>query len=151
MRTRAKVVATVGEYATVLCDRKSACEGCHKQTQGECSVCSLMASGHTMQTRAYNAVGAKVGDTVEIETASSRVLGYAALVFLLPVVMVILGYVLAGYVTDVDAWRFATAILLAALTFGGVRIYSEHVRKKQVDVTVVAVVEPQSSEQQGLE
>jgi radical SAM superfamily enzyme with C-terminal helix-hairpin-helix motif len=61
MRTKARVIESDGEYVTVLCERTSACDGCHKQAEGECSVCSLMASGKTMKTRAYNAVGAVVG------------------------------------------------------------------------------------------
>ena len=143
MRVKAKVIAVEGKYATVLCDRKSACEGCHKLADGgECSVCSLMGSGQSMQTKAYNAAGAVVGDTVELETASSRVLGYAALVFLLPVAMVILGYLLSGLWTDSDAWRYLFCVLLLVLTFVGIRLYSEKVQKKRTDVTVVAVVDP---------
>ncbi|MBR0442864.1 MAG: SoxR reducing system RseC family protein [Clostridia bacterium] len=143
MRVRAKVIAIEGKYATVLCDRKSACEGCHKLADGvECSVCSLMGSGRSMQARAYNAAGAAVGDTVELETASSRVLGYAAMVFLLPIVMVIFGYLFSGLWTDLDAWRYLFCALLLVLTFVGVRLYSEKVQKKRTDVTVVAVVDP---------
>lgn len=143
MRVKAKIIAIDGQYATVLCDRKSACEGCHKLSDGgECSVCSLMGSGRSMQTKAYNAVGAAVGDTVELETASSRVLSLAAMVFLLPVAVVILGYFLSGLFTDSDAWRYAFCALLLVLTFIGIRLYSEKVQKKRTDVTVVAVIDP---------
>ncbi len=143
MRVKAKIIAVDGKYATVLCDRKSACEGCHKLADGgECSVCSLMGSGQSMETRAYNAAEAAVGDTVEIETASSRVLGYAAMVFLLPIVTVILGYMLSGLWTDVAAWRYLFCAILLALTFVGIRLYSEKIQKKRTDVTVVAVVHP---------
>lgn len=142
MRVRAKVIAVEGRYATVLCDRKSACEGCHKLADGgECSVCSLMGN-RSMETRAYNAVNAAVGDTVELETASSRVLGYAAMVFLLPVVMVILGYLLSGLWTAVALWRYVFCALLLVLTFAGIRLYSEKIQKKRTDVTVVAIVDP---------
>lgn len=143
MRVRAKVIAIEGKYATVLCDRKSACEGCHKLSDGgECSVCSLMGGGKSMQTKAYNVAHAAVGDTVELETASARVLGYAAMVFLLPVAMVVLGYLLSGFWTDSDAWRYAFCALLLVLTFIGIRLYSERVQKKRTDVTVVAVIDP---------
>lgn len=143
MRVRAKVIAVEGRYATVLCDRKSACEGCHKLADGgECSVCSLMGSGRSMETCAYNAANAVVGDTVELETASSRVLGYAAMVFLLPVIMVILGYLLSGLWTDDPLWRYLFCALLLVLDFVGIRLYSERIQKKRTDVTVVAVVDP---------
>lgn len=148
MRVRAKVIAVEGRFATVLCDRKSACEGCHKLADGgECSVCSLMGSGRSMETRAYNAVNAVVGDTVELETASSRVLGYAAMVFLLPVIMVILGYLLSGLWTAVPLWRYLFCALLLVLTFAGIRLYSEKIQKNRTDVTVVAVVDPNARDE----
>ena len=111
MRTRAKVVATDGDYAIVACDRRSACDGCHKKAEGEFSVCSLMGSGRTMNARAYNAAGAQVGDTVELETASSRVLGYAALVFLAPVALGVLFYALFSLINTL------TAGIMAAVGF----------------------------------
>lgn len=144
MRVKAKVIALDGAYATVLCDRQSACEGCHKMAEngGECAVCSLMGNGKSMQTKAYNAAGATVGDTVEIETASSRVLGYAAMVFILPILAVIFGYLLSGLWTSVDGWRYTFCALLLVLTFVGIRVYSEKIQKKRTDVTVVAVLDP---------
>ena len=143
MRTQAKVIATDGKYATVQCDRTSACEGCHKMAEGgECSVCSLLGGARSMQTRAHNAVGARVGDLVEIETATPRVLGYAALVFLLPLAVAFFGYWLAGLWMPGEPLRYLCAAELMALTFVGIRLYSERWQKKKVDVTVVAVIEP---------
>lgn len=143
MRTRAKVVATAGEYATVLCDRRSACDSCHKTADGgECSVCSLMGGARSMQACAYNAACAQIGDIVEIETTSTRVLGYAALVFILPITMIIFGYMLAGLWTESEVWRFAFSALLAGASLFGIRLYSEHVHQNKTDLTVVAVIDP---------
>ena len=42
MITQGRVVAVSGEYATVEVDRKSACEGCHKNTGADgCVVCAI--------------------------------------------------------------------------------------------------------------
>lgn len=146
MRTKARVIATNGKRATVLCSRTSACEGCHKQSEGDCSVCSLMGGNKTMQAEAYNAIGARVGETVEIETASSRVLGYAALVFLLPVVALILGYLVSGLWTQEDAWRYVFALILLVLTFVGIRIYSKQREGKMPDIIIVAVVDNETAD-----
>ncbi len=96
MRTQGKVIRLDGKYATVLCSRTSACEGCHKLADGgDCSVCSLMGHGRELQTRALNEVGAAVGDTVALESNTSRMLGYAATVFLLPIAAFLGGYFLS--------------------------------------------------------
>lgn len=146
MRTNARVIATNGKHATVLCSRTSACEGCHKQSEGDCSVCSLMGGNKTMQAEAYNAIGARVGETVEIETATSRVLGYAALVFLLPVIAVILGYLVSAFWTQEAVWRYVFAAVLLVLTFVGIRIYSKHREGKTPDITIVAVVDSETAD-----
>ncbi len=143
MRIKAKVVSVDGQYATVLCNRKSACDGCHKNADGSsCSVCSLIVDNRLMQSRAYNACGACPEDIVEIETASSRVLGYAAVVFLLPIVMAIFGYWILGIWTQQQWSRLLFSAIMLVFTFAGIRIYSEVILKKRTDVTVVAVISP---------
>ena len=97
MKTKAIVTAVDGRFATVETTRTSACEGCHKASEGEgCSVCSLMGGEQKLSSKAYNPVGAKVGDTVMVESSSARMLWYAALVFLVPILFAIL--VVAMYV-----------------------------------------------------
>ena len=67
MVTKAMVIQTEGKIAIVETKRLSACDGCHKQLEGEsCSVCSLMGGNTTLTSRADNSIGAQVGDTVEI-------------------------------------------------------------------------------------
>ena len=146
MRTKARVIESDGQYVTVLCERASACDTCHKQTAGECSVCSLMASGKTMKARAYNVVGARVGDIVELESASTRVLAYAALVFLLPIVAVIGGYLMAGIWTEEAAWRYASAAVLFVLSFVAIRLFAACHAKRSPDIVVVAVIADEQGE-----
>jgi len=80
------VVALDGDCASVKVRRESACDGCHAK-----GVCSSLCP-NTVEASAVNCIGAEVGDTVELETASSPVLLYSALTFVLPVVLGFLGY-----------------------------------------------------------
>ena len=93
-----------GNYATVSVKRQSACDSCH--ANGYCVECKK-----SMDAVALNEVGAQTGDTVELESPTGTVLGYAALVFLMPVVMAIGSFVVFSL------WFSQTASLLASLGF----------------------------------
>ena len=86
MRQRAVVVEVHGEYATVETSRRTMCDGCAKGggCGGHCEITGLVASSGKMRAEVENKLGAKVGDTVEIESESGVILSYAALVFILP-------------------------------------------------------------------
>ncbi len=141
MKTVATVIELNGEIATVETERTSACEGCHKMVDGgSCSVCSLMGSGRKLRSVAENRVGAKVGDRVTVETATSRVLFYAALVFVLPLLLAVGGWFLAGAFTDEMIWHGIGAGIGFVLTFVGLRIYSGAVGKRRTDAVITAIV-----------
>ena len=76
--------------AEVLHIRESACSGdCHK-----CAGCG--AAKQTMIVRADNPIGAPVGALVRLESDSGRILRFAMVVYLLPVVLFFLGYALGA-------------------------------------------------------
>lgn len=142
MKTTATVVSVNGPFATVQAVRTSACEGCHKMADGEkgCAVCSLVGSGKPMTARAENRAGAQVGDKVVIESASSRVLLDAALVFLLPLLICFLGWLIASAITERTLWRAVGAAAGLVCSFIGLRIYSGAVRAKRADVVITEIV-----------
>lgn len=72
--------------ARVACLRQSACSGdCHK-----CSGCGAVEQ--TMIFTARNPIGARPGDTVTVESATGPVLKAAAVLYMLPLVLFIAGY-----------------------------------------------------------
>ena len=130
MKTTGKVVELRGEEAVVETERLSACEGCHKMQEGQsCSVCSLMNGNRSLRTKAQNPIGAKVGDLVSVESETHRILGYAALVFLLPLVLAMAGWFFVGIWTGNALWKGSGALIGAALTFVGLRIFSKKLQK----------------------
>jgi positive regulator of sigma E activity len=83
------VVGSHGKrWANVLTARKEACGGCHDHG-GACSACPA-ASGK-IESRVINPVGARTGDMVCIELASTHLFTGAALFYLLPVALMVLG------------------------------------------------------------
>ena len=139
MITKARVVSVNGDVATVVAKRTSACEGCHKSAEG-CSVCSLMGEGGEITAEAENAVGARVGDTVEIESESKRVLFYGAAVFLFPIVMMLAGYWITSCFTESEIWRCVAATVAVVLSFCVVWCYSRSVGKRGTDIKIVRIL-----------
>lgn len=140
MQTKARVTAIDGKYATVEVQRTSACEGCHKATDGGCSVCSMLGSDRKMAARARNTVGAAVGDIVMIESKTSRMLWYALLVFILPIVLCIAGWFIASAITESQGLRVLGAAIGFVATFIGVFVYSKIIQKKSCDIEITEIV-----------
>ena len=79
--------------AQVVCVRESACSGdCHK-----CSGCGAVKE--TLILRAVNAIGARPGQVVTVTAESAPVLRAAAVLYLIPVLLFVLGYLLGA-----DRW-----------------------------------------------
>ncbi len=140
MQTKARVTMVEGKFATVEVQRTSACEGCHKAADGGCSVCSMLGSDRKMAARAHNTAGAAVGDLVMIESKTSRMLWYALLVFILPIVLCIAGWFIASAITESQGLRVLGAAIGFVATFIGVFVYSKIIQKKSCDIEITEIV-----------
>ena len=122
-------------------ERQAACDGCHKNKDGGgCSICTLTGASKKFEAVALNELGAKVGDRVTVVTGTERVLGYAALVFLLPVLVGVAFYFLAGVFTKVEAWHYVALIFGFLLSFFCVWLYAKHVEKNRCDVKIIEIL-----------
>lgn len=96
MQRTAVVVNDLGKnIKEIEVSRETACEGCSQQ--GSCHACIMLGDSkknRAMRTKAFDPLGAQVGDRVEVETESSTVIKYAAEVFLLPIILGAVGYLL---------------------------------------------------------
>ena len=96
MQRTAVVVNDLGNnIKEIEVSRETACEGCSQQ--GSCHACIMLGDSkknRAMRTKAFDPLGAQVGDRVEVETESSTVIKYAAEVFLLPIILGAVGYLL---------------------------------------------------------
>ncbi len=144
MRTEAQVTSVTGEIAIVETMRMSACEGCHKAEDGGCSVCSLVGGSRKLSAKAYNRIGARVGDRVVIESATGRMLWYAALVFLVPLLVPFACWGIAllfGADETAQLWS-AVGGFLASLA--GIFVYSRTVQSKRCDVEITEILGPKT-------
>ena len=110
-------------HAEISVPRKSACgHDCE-----ECAGCGV--SGVSVYARALNTVGARPGEKVVVESATRKILGVVALVYLLPVVGFLLGYFLSEGLAE--GVRYAIAIGAAALAFLPSVAYDRHAKKTE--------------------
>ena len=84
MKQTGIVEAVNGSDVKVRVKRSSACGD-------NCASCGLGCGGREIVVTAENKAGAKKGDTVEIEMKSSKILGAAAWVYMIPVIFFIIG------------------------------------------------------------
>ena len=113
--------------AEVLRVRESACSGdCHK-----CSGCG--SSQQTMMILAENPIGARVGDWVVIEAKSGAVLKAAVMLYIVPLVLFIAGYLFGEYL-----WQKGVLFALAGLLLGLilVKLLDRHMTKKGSAYTI---------------
>lgn len=114
--------------ARVVHIRESACSGdCHK-----CSGCGAVKQ--TMYLTAQNPIGAKVGDVVNIHSRSAPVLAAAALLYLLPLVLFLAGYLLGHMLWATGIW---TGLVGFALAVAAAVTYDRQVLKKRETVYTI--------------
>lgn len=112
-----------GGFVEISVPRKSACgHDCE-----ECAGCGM--TGAAIHARAKDPVGVRPGQKVVVESATRKILGVVALVYLLPVVGFLLGYFLSEGLAE--GVRYAIAIGAAALTFLPSVAYDRHAKKTE--------------------
>ena len=143
MKTKATVAQIIDEnIAIVSVERRAACDGCHKAADGKgCSVCTLLGSKGEARARAKNTVGAAIGDTVEVESRTKRIMGYAALVFLLPVALAIVAYLIGTKLSLGEGASLLLALAGLLLSFLLIFFYSKLVVSRRVDIEIVAITQ----------
>ena len=141
MRQKATVIETLdGGTARVRVLRSSMCEGCENRSDGKSCACSALLGGaKEMIVEVQNSLTARAGDDVEIETETSAVLGYAAVVFLLPIVGALVFYCIAGmlFVSSEAVW--IAALIGFILSFLPAVLLDRINRNKQPRIRIVSV------------
>lgn len=132
---RIAIVKSVGDgFAVVEISRKSACAGCAEEKN--CSACRLALAETETTAVAENSIGAKVGDRVRVEADSGRVLRYAAVVFLLPILLGAAGFWLGGLIFQADAAKYIASLIGFAAAFVIIRLTLERRAKKRYDLKI---------------
>lgn len=125
---RVKTVNADGT-AQVVRIRESACSGdCHK-----CAGCGT--AQQKMLLTVNNPIGAQVGELVVIASESAAVLKAAAVLYLLPLMLF-----LAGYLAGQLLWHKGALLGLCGLALGitVIKIYDKRISKKEIEYTITS-------------
>lgn len=112
MKHKAIVIKNEDDKAFVSVLREEACAHCAGRV-----VCG---TAKRLTVTAKNEIGAKEGDTVVIERPDERVLGYAALVFLAPVALSVIFYLVFSLVNMLTAGVMAAVGFIAPLVVSAI-------------------------------
>jgi positive regulator of sigma E activity len=126
------VVSINDDIAVVVIGMSGACK--------KCSLCMASSDGKEMLLLAKNELGAKEGDDVEIEILPGKVLAAAFVVYMIPVVMTIIGFMLGNFLTggsETATLPIILAVLFLVGSFFGVWIYDMRIRRHERQQAVV--------------
>lgn len=110
-----------GKKAQVSIQRHAAC--------GDCGACHVGRDKMTMEATAYNGIGAKVGERVEVEMQFANVMKASMIAYGIPLVVFILGAVVGFYwinprlgAGDSPIPAFIAGLVLTAISYIVIRI-----------------------------
>ncbi len=107
--------------AIVAVERRSACSG-------DCDSCHGCAhQTEIVMVTAYNDAGADVGDVVQVESETGRVLRLALLLYIMPMILMIGGYMIPFIQGN---WKVLAAFAGLGVGIGICMMYSAHMKKK---------------------
>lgn len=115
MEETGKVLKIMGQVALVSTSAKGACHSC--SARGVCH----MGGDKTRVVEAWNRRGAQVGDTVRIRLSSRSVLGAAFLLYLVPLLVFLGGFLLGQVLTQNQLWAVVLGFLFMTAVYVGIR------------------------------
>ncbi len=132
MRQKARVCGLLSDgRAQLLVGRKSACSG-------DCGGCGGCGEVQVLRIEAKNPVGAKKGDMVYVESEGGVVLKGAVLLYVIPLLLFLAGYLLC---LGLGSWAYAVGAGAFLLGLVPAICYDRYVKKHPPVYTVMGFAE----------
>ncbi|MBN2793882.1 MAG: SoxR reducing system RseC family protein [Clostridia bacterium] len=112
---------------------------------GNCNKCgSHCAEQSKIEINIENKLGAEIGDYVEVESTSKRILGTAFLVYIIPVLTLILGMLLSNKIfnTSNELIALLFGLVMMFIAFIGIHLYDRYSQKQPI-FTMTKVIKGQ--------
>ena len=111
-------------HAEISVPRKSACgHDCE-----ECAGCGV--SGASVYTKADNPIGARPGQKVVVESSTRKMMGIVVFVYLIPVVLFLVGYLIPALLHAGVGVQYSAAVLGFAAGIALAVFYDRRLRKR---------------------
>ncbi|MBR6917536.1 MAG: SoxR reducing system RseC family protein [Clostridia bacterium] len=139
MEQVATVISVNGNRATVKVDRKSMCDGCHKNGCGDgCAMYKIFGAKSEFTSEVLNEAHAVSGDRVIVETSDKSVNAGAFFVFILPIIIAT-GVYFAAFFLNAEPLRILAAFIAFTVYFV-VLALTEKARKKRAPRLVITKI-----------
>ena len=117
--------------AEVMVERTTAC--------GECANREVCHYTSEVRTFAKNSIGAREGEKVIIQSKSSEIIGAAFLLYIVPLAVLLIGYLLIAQTGAPESTCIAGAFTAFAVAVAVVTIYQrQRTKKKQIEFEIIA-------------
>ncbi len=141
MKQRATVVSADGKRATIKVDRTTMCDGCHKSNCGDsCAMYKIFGASTSFSADAVNEAGASSGDIVEVEVSDGQVNLNAFIVFIVPIIIAALVYLLTSRMAS-EGVRILLCVLSFFLFFAVLALTEKARKNKAPLITVSKIIE----------
>lgn len=133
MKQYGTVVELTHGKATLQIPRSTACGD-------KCGSCSSHCKQEKIEIDVKNRLNAVVGDRVEVESETKTILGAAFLVYIVPVVMLFVGMIVANMIANSmgillnEFVSLLIGVVFMAVSFLGIRLYDRQHSKKQIEI-----------------
>lgn len=133
MKQYGTVVELTQGKATLQIPRSTACGD-------KCGSCSSHCKQEKIEIDVKNRLNAVVGDRVEVESETKTILGAAFLVYIVPVVMLFVGMIVANMIANSmgillnEFVSLLIGVVFMAVSFLGIRLYDRQHSKKQIEI-----------------
>jgi sigma-E factor negative regulatory protein RseC len=124
MREIGCVTSVRGDAASIAMPMSGACK--------KCGICQMTAGGKEVLLEARNDAGAREGDTVEVEIAPGRVLAAAFIIYMIPILMTIVGFLVGNAAAGSDSdssLPIVLAVIFLVVSFVLVWLYDRRLRR----------------------
>jgi len=126
------VVSVNDEAAVVAMPLSKECE--------KCGSCMISGEGKEVLLVAHNSAGAGPGDTVEVEISAGRVIAAAFIVYMIPVILTIVGFLVGNAIAGGDensTLPIVLAVAFLVVSFLCVWLYDLRLRRVERREAVV--------------
>ena len=107
---------------------------------GSCESCGVCHYASKIRVEARHDIGAELGDRVEIEATTSRILGAAVLVYVVPFVLFFVGYALAAALSLGEGLSMVISFAFFAVGMGVAVAVGRRHRKNPITYNIISVI-----------
>ncbi len=106
----------------------------------DCESCGVCHYASKIRVEAKNEIGAQPGDRVEIEARTSRILGAAVLVYVVPFILFFIGYAISAALDMSEAMRVLFSFVAFAIGLGIVVLVGRSHKKNPITYDIISVI-----------